>query len=229
MQTNRVIFLILLFSIAFKANSQTHLKDVDLTKINQKKLWEYIQLQQEDDIESFSDIKPSMDKNTDIHGFRVRENVYIIKRNINQVWKYYISTNPSKSWNGKKVSFGFLFSRAENRIVYNGDFVSKIDTGQIVYLNLKLLKGAKNLATAFEFITVNNVNRIIEFSYLKGNSSEGKQRVQFFETPKGYTRIVHTSYYKCNDVFKNYLFYAYFHSKITNEFHRNMKKLVRKN
>ena len=32
-------------------------------------------------------------------------------------------------------------------------------------------------------------NKTIEFSYLKGNVSMGKQRIQFYETPKGFTRI----------------------------------------
>src|SRR5680860_400213 len=228
MQTNRanLLFLFLIFTLHGKC--QVYLSDVDLTKVKQEKIQEYIQLEQQENTQKFSDIEPSMYPTTSVQGFRVRENVYLIKRNIKKVWQHYINTNPGESWSGKKVSFGLLFSKKEDKIFYDGDVVSKIDTGQIVYLNLKLLKGIKNLATAFEITNIDKEKRIIEFSYLKGNSSEGKQRLQFFETPNGYTQIVHTSYYKCTDVIKNYLLYSYFHSCITNEFHRNMKKMMKK-
>lgn len=231
MQKNQIIklFIFLFLVLTLQSKGQDYLNDINLSKINQSKIREYIQEQKDENIRSFSEIEPSMYPKTSTNGFRSSENIYEIKENINKVWQLYIHTNPSISWSGEKVSFGLLHSTVKEKIAYNGDFVSKIDTGQIIYLNLKILKGIKNLATAFEFINIDKEKRIIEFSYLKGNSSEGKQRIQFFETAKGYTRIVHTSFYHCHDIFKNYLFYSYFHSRITNDFHRNMKKLIENN
>lgn len=205
------------------------LNDIELDRISQYKIQEYVHFQQQHGIQTFTDIKPSMQADSDIKGYFIRENEYQIKKNIDDVWNLYCNSDATKLWNGKKISFGFLFSKKEDRIVYCGDTYFKIDTGTIVYLNLRLISGLKNLATAFEFINIDYENKTIEFSYLTGNLSEGKQRIQFSTTPKGYTRILHTSYYKSNNIFKNYIFYPYFHTRTTNEFHRNLKKIMTHN
>lgn len=226
MQAERLLYFILLLFIQFQVEAQICLNEVELYKISQNKIQEYVLLQQEHGIQAFTDIKPSMDTDSDVKGYFIRENEYQINKDIEDVWNLYVNTDATKLWDGKKVSFGFLFSKKEDRIVYRNDNISKIDTGMVVYLNLRLMSGLKNLATAFEFINIDTENKVIEFSYLTGNVSEGKQRVQFSETRKGNTRILHTSFYKSNNVFKNYFFYPYFHTRSTNEFHRNLKKLM---
>jgi hypothetical protein len=226
MNAVQLIYFFSFFAIAFQSEGQMCLSDIELDKISQDKIQEYLESQQEQGIIAFTDVKSSLKTNSDIKGYFVHENEYQIKKDFEEVWSHYLYTNPSKAWNGKKVSFGFLFSKKENRIVYCNDYIQRIDTGMVVYLNLRLMSGLKNLATAFEFITVDKENKMIEFSYLSGNVSEGKQRIQFRETRKGYTRIVHTSFYRSNNVFKNYLLYPYFHTRTTNEFHRNLKKLM---
>lgn len=229
MQVIRLLFLFLLLSIQFRTFSQICLNDIELDRISQHKIQEYVHIQQESGIEAFTDIKPSLYANEDIKGYFIRENEYQVNKSIEDVWNLYLKTDATKLWNGKKISFGFLYSKKEDRLVYSDDSISKIDTGMIVYLNLRLMSGLKNLATAFEFINIDCENKIIEFSYLSGNLSEGKQRIQFLTTPKGNTRILHTSYYKSNNVFKNYILYPYFHTRTTNEFHRNLKKNMNSN
>lgn len=229
MQVIRTLLFILLLSIEFQTFGQICLNDIELDRITQYKIQEYVHTQQESGIETFTDIKPSLYANEDIKGYLIRENDYQINKNIEDVWNLYLKTDATKLWNGKKISFGFLYSKKEDRLVYRDDSISKIDTGMIVYLNLRLMSGLKNLATAFEFINIDYENKIIEFSYLSGNLSEGKQRIQFLTTPKGNTRILHTSYYRSNNVFKNYFLYPYFHTRTTNEFHRNLKKTVTHN
>jgi len=226
MYATRLIYFFLFFAVAFRVEGQMCLTDIELDKISQDKIQEYLESQREHGIIAFSDVKPSLKTNSDIKGYFVRENEYQIKKGFEEVWSHYLYTNPSKAWNGKKVSFGFLFSKKEDKIVYCNENIQRIDTGMVVYLNLRLMSGLKNLATAFEFITIDKENKIIEFSYLSGNVSEGKQRIQFRETRKGYTRILHTSFYRSNTVLRNYLLYPYFHTRTTNEFHRNLKKLM---
>jgi len=224
MQAIRIIYFITFLLIVFQAEAQLCINDVEPDRISQIKIREYMAWQQKHGIHSFYDIKPSLQTNSDINGYYVRENVYQVKKDIEEVWRFYLNTNPGKTWNGKKVSFGFLFSKKDDRIVYCNENIPKIDSEMVVYLNLRLMNGLKNLATAFEFINIDKENKIIEFSYLSGNLSEGKQRIQFTQTPKGYTQILHTSFYRSNSVLKNYLLYPYFHTRTTNEFHRNLKK-----
>lgn len=226
MLAKRIFYFSLFIFTGFLAGAQICLNDIEFDKISQNKVQELIERQHEHGIETFEELKPSMHSDSDTKGYFIHENVYEIKKGIDKVWNKYLNMSPSKSWNGKKVSFGFLFSKKEHKIVYRDENVSKIDTGMVVYLNLRLMKGLINLATAFEIINIDRENKIIEFSYLSCNNSVGIQKIQFFETPKGFTEIVHTSFYKSNNIAKNYFFYPYFHTRATNEFHRNIKKLM---
>lgn len=226
----RFLFLFCLltfFLTGLRSNAQMRLNDIEIERISQPKVREFIQVQKENDIITFSDIEPSLHPNSSLEGYKVRENEYGFKENIQQVWHHYLHANPCDSWNGKKVTFGFLFAKKEKRLVYRNQFVSEIDTGMVVYINLKLMLGLKSLSTAFQFINIDEKHKIIEFSYLKGQDSEGKQRLQFFGLTNGHTRIVHTSFYKTKSVVKNFFLYPFFHTRATNEFHRNMKRMMK--
>ena len=226
MNAGKFIYFLMFFVSGFQVEAQICLNDVELDRISQVKIREYLKTEQEQGVLTFEEIKPSMQSSSDIKGYMVRENIYQVKKGINEVWGNYINRSPNKSWNGKKVSFGFLFSKKEDRIVYSDENLQKIDTGMVIYLNLRLVSGLVNVATAFEIINIDEKNKIIEFSYLSGNESEGKQRLQSTQTRKGYTQILHTSFYRSYTVLRNYLFYPYFHTRITHEFHRNFRKLI---
>ncbi len=225
----KYILPILFLLNVLQCKSQVTLSEINFNKVTQKKVREFLIGQQNNHILSFTDIKPSLFSNSKIEGYRNHVKEYFFKDSLAKVWQHYLVTNPGDSWNGKKVSFGILFSKKDKRIVYRNESVSHIDTGQIVYLNLKLMKGIANLAAVFEFITIDKNKRIIEFSYIDGNITKGKQRLQFIETPRGYTRILHTSYYKSSSSLRDRFLYPFFHDKVSNEFHRNMKKLYHKN
>lgn len=222
------LFLVFLLNV-FLCNSQMTFSEIDFNKVPQKKVQEFLIEQQNNHIHSLIEIQPSIKQNSELKGYRNHAKEYFLKDSLIKVWQHYIVTNPGDSWNGKIVSFGMLFSKKDEQIVYRNEYVSHIDTGQVVFLNLKLLKGIANLATVFEFITIDKKERIIEFSYINGNITKGKQRLQFIETNKGYTRILHTSFYKSSSLFRDRFLYPFFHDKISNEFHRNMKKLYYKN
>ena len=223
------ILSLLFVLIVFLCKSQVDISEINLNKVPQKKVREYLIEQQHNQIVSLTDIKPSVYTDSKTEGFKTQSKEYFLKDSLSKVWQHYLVTNPGDSWNGNKVSFGMLYSKKEDRIVYRDDNVSHLDTGQVVYLNLKLLKGIMNLATVFEFINIDRKKRMIEFSYIDGNITEGKQRLQFTEDTKGHTHIWHTSLYKSNSAFRDRFLYPFFHEKLSNEFHRNMKKLFYKN
>jgi hypothetical protein len=226
MQTIRYIVFWIAFLLSFQLEAQICLHDVDFERVGQEKVIEFIEHQQENGIETFEEIKPSLPPEANLKGFFSRENEYQIKRHLEDVWQYYLTTNPGKLWCGKRVTFGFLFSKKDAKILYANDACSHIDTGMVVYINLRLMRGLKNLATAFEFTSIDEESKTIEFSYLKGNVAMGKQILRFYETPKGYTRILHTSFYKNNNAVRNYFFYPFFHTRTTHEFHRNNKRQI---
>ncbi|MEN8117748.1 MAG: hypothetical protein ABFS16_12255 [Bacteroidota bacterium] len=204
-----------------------YLADVQFDKIDEEKVEEYLYRQIDNDIRTFSDVKPSLSPNSSTEGFRFHEREYIVKDSLSRVWYHYIHTNPGDAWNAGKLHFGMLFSKNRNELVYPNDKVEMIETGQVVYLNLNIMKGIKNLATAFEIIKVDNENGVIEFSYVEDNLTQGKQQLNFIETTKGYTKIIHRSYFKSNSVLRDHFLYPYFHTRMTNTYHRNMKRMYK--
>jgi len=207
---------------------QVLLDELNFDKIPYKKVRNFIHEQIDNHVLSIDDLFPTVESNIVPLEYSSQELRYEVNENIDKVWDYYVQTSPAESWDGKRVSFGLLFSKPSEMVVYKGGECSKIDTGQIVYLNLRLLRGVYNLALAFEIINVDVQNRVIEFSYIKGNTSEGKQCLHFIPLPNGKTEIVHTSYFRSDSRFRDKLLYPFFHKRATNEFHRNMRRIIRK-
>ncbi len=206
---------------------QLMLGDINLDQIQQKKIRKYIVSQMAKGSHSFNDIQPSWKRGEDKSSYMNNEVAFIVQGDFQKIWEGYIEENPSNSWNTQKVSFGVLLQKSPNRIFYNHDLISGIHTGQIYYLNLKVFSGISNIPVAFEVITVDVVENVIEFSYIKDNKSTGFQHIEFTDIGDNRTKILHTSYYKSNSKFRDKYIYPFFHKKIVKDFHRNMRKLLK--
>ncbi len=209
--------------ITICAYSQNCLNDIDLNRISQKKIRNYIIAQKKNHIDRFSDIEASWSSNSDVSKYHELESDYIIKDSLQKVWKLYKSVSPSVSWNGKIVSFGLLFSKRKNFLMYqNENTYSQLDTGQVFYINLKILKGIYNLAVGLEIIGIDSVQMSIRFSYIKGGKSQGEQTIHFASTEDGYTKIIHRTSFRSDSKFRDKFLYPFFHRKAIDEFHHNI-------
>lgn len=202
------------------------LDNIDLERIQQRSIRKYIEGQIEEGKHQFVDIQPSWNSAIDLSSYRKNEMTFLLKGDFTEIFEGYISADPSKSWNGRKISFGLLLLKFPGMIFYDHDQIKGIDLGQIYFLNLKLLYGIYGLPVAFEIIKVDEENKIIEFSYLEGNKSVGLQQVKFIDMGDERTEIIHTSYYKSESRFRDKWMYPHFHKIIINDFHRNMRKLL---
>jgi len=220
---SNLFFILFLFFPLF-CTSQVLLSEVQFDKIEPLKVQKYIQHQMENQIPSFEEIEPSLNPESGVSGYRMQKRKYILKDNIEKIWQHYLTTKPQDAWDCHKINFGLLFSGKDQRLFYSEDHVDSLNTDQVIFLNLKLLGGLKNLTLAFEITTIDPIKKLIEFSYIKGNTSEGKQQLKFEETKNGFTRITHKSYFKSHSWFRDHLLYPYFHTRVTNTFHRNMKR-----
>jgi len=218
-----ILFAVPVLFFVLNCSSQMYLADVDFDKIGEVTVEEYLHRQIDNHVETFSEVKPSLKPTSSTNGFRFHEREYIVKDSLLNVWKHYVQTNPGEAWNVGKMNFGMMFSKPKNELVYLNDKVERIEPGQVIYLNLNLLK-MKNIATAFEIIKVDEGDGIIEFSYVEDNLTRGKQQLNFSQTTKGYTKIVHRSYFKSKSVLRDHFLYPYFHTRMTNTYHRNMKR-----
>lgn len=218
-------FIVVLL-LSYNSEAQMFLADVEFEKITEEAVEEFLYRQIDNDNTTFSDVKPTLESTSSTEGFKFHEREYVVKDSLNKVWEHYVFTNPGVAWNVGKMNFAMLFSKNENHLIYKNEDVEKIETGQIVYLNLNLLK-IKNLATAFEIIKVDKESGVIEFSYVEDNATKGKQQLNFIQTAKGNTKIIHRSFFKSESVLRDHFLYPYFHTRMTNTYHRNMKRMYK--
>ncbi len=213
------------------AQSQNASDRIDLNRIPQRKIRTLVNSQINDNnIKSFHEIRSTYRKGQDLRGYRMLESVYYLKEIPGNVWKTYQNTSPAESWNGSMISFGLLLSKSTNTVMYNNDkYYAGIDTGQVFYVNLKIMKGLYNLAVGLEIIHIDSLHRSITFSYLKGGKSQGEQTIFFRPTKKGYTEIIHETAFKSGSFIRDRYLYPYFHKIAIDEFHRNMKKCLNQN
>ena len=210
------------------AQSQNAADRIDMNRIPQKKVRTLVNAQFNDNnIQYFKEIKSTYKQGQDLKGYRMLESVYYLKELPEKVWKTYENTSPAESWNGSMISFGLLLSKSRNTVMYNNDkYYSGIDTGQVFYVNLRILKGLYNLAVGLEIINIDSTQMSITYSYLKGGKSQGEQTIFFRPTKKGYTEIIHETAFKSGSFFRDRYLYPYFHKIAINEFHRNMKRCM---
>ena len=206
--------------------AQTLLNAVDTSKVALPKVMMYVQHQMENGTMYFNQLKPSLEPDETPDGYQLVVREFLVKKNVGDVWNTYLHTGLQKAWNTQKINYAFSYSNHDDALFYRDDSSCKLDTGLIVFLNLKLLFGVKNLAMAFEITRIDPMQKILEFSYLKHNETEGKQQLIFEPTDKGYTLITHLSYYKSRVKTRDRL-YPLVHAQIIRRFHRNMKAIYK--
>lgn len=227
MTAKRLVFIALFFSFAITLFGQDSLNDINLFRIPQKKIREFIMRQKAENIKCFDDVKPTCIFGQDTSKFRFMEKTYLIKESLSRVWNSYHSVSPAKSWRGHIISFGVLFNKKTNKVFYADDPIAGIDTNDVMYVNLRLLR-VYNLAVALEITKIDEKNKMIVFSYVNGGKSRGEQILRFRTTKNGYTEIIHDSLFRSNSNFRDKVLYPFFHKKAINEFHRNMRHVIRK-
>ena len=222
----RKLILILFLSVPFLCKAQVLLSDIDYQRLDNIEAREYLENQIHSNIYSFADNQASLGPSEETSGYKKHTLYFYFKASPGEILLNYINTSPTEAWNIKKARLNLCFSKKENTLFYPDDFIERLDTGQLIYLNLHFLFGLYRTAMAFEITRIDEENKLIEFSYLKGNPAEGKQVLRFHETSNGKTILDHTSYFKSKSLLRDRLLYPHFHKKVLNDFHRNMWRRI---
>ena len=203
--------------------SQLTFHEIDFSRIPQKKIRHFIKRQVISDDGNFTELQPSTTCESNFEELHTMQNTYLIKESPEVVWEAYNTANLATAWNGRIISLGFLCSKWSDYIVYkNGNDYCSIDTGQVFFLNLRILYGIYNLPVGIQVTNVDPDNMSITLSYLKGGKSIGTQTITLHSTPMGYTEVIHQSAFKSSSSFRDKHLYPYYHTKVLNEFHRNI-------
>jgi hypothetical protein len=216
-----VIALFLLFELS--CYTQTSIDCIDFCRIPQRKIRNLLIHERNTNVHYLTDFRPSCKDDEEILDFTVMENSYLIKEKPEDVWKIYKNTNLAQAWNGKMISFGVLFSKWSDQIQYHDDLIeASIDTGQVFFIDLKIFHGLYNLPVGVQVLKIDSLLHSFTFSYLEGGKSRGFQTIQLMDADNGFTKVVHTSAFKSNSLFRDRHLYPFFHTKVLNEFHQNI-------
>ena len=148
---------------------------------------------------------------------------FVLKENIEDVWKAYKSIHPTEACNGNMVSFGMGYCRRQDKVSYLEDNYTGMEAGQIIFLNLNIF-GLTNLAVAHEIKEVNETEKYFKLSYMGFGKAEGSQWIRLVSTPEGHTEVQHETLYKSDSSFRDKRIYPMFHTRAISEFHNCVKK-----
>jgi len=210
------------------ARAQSPEESVDLDRIPQRAVRELVLKEKVKTKKDFQQISTACYRVEDSAYYQTNLKTYVVRAKIGDVWEKYTHMSPKKAWTGRTVNFGFLFSKPENKFIYAENANDPIEVGSIIYVNLRLLKGIKNLGVAFEITRLDKESKTISFCYLEGGVSTGSQEIHFSDTGNGYTRISHLTHYRSHSAFRDKELYPLFHEKFVGEFHQNILSQFRK-
>jgi hypothetical protein len=216
--------LICIFNPAFSiGNVPVPIDSVDFGRIPHKKVRNLIHQQKQYGVCTFNDIYPVCYNSPDSNQYRIYTKSQLIKKDINVVWNNLTHLSPKDEFDGRIVKFGLLYSKRNNNLLYRNEFNPGAEEGQILFFNLRMLSGIKNLAVALEVTRMDNDRKTIEYCYIDHGKTKGTQQITLHSTPEGYTEITQLTRYKCKSPLRNHGLYAYFHNRIVKELFNNIK------
>jgi hypothetical protein len=219
-----LLFMTILAVPVFSAgNIPVSIDSVDYKRIEHKKVRKLILRQKHFGVNTFNEMNPVCYSSTDSNIYRTFTKSKLIRQDANVVWTNLTQLSPKDEFDGRIVKFGLLYSKRHNNILYRNEVRTGIEEGQILFFNLRVLSGFKNLAVALEVTHLDNDNKTVEYCYVDHGSTKGTQKIILSTTPEGFTEITQVTRYKCNSRFRNNRLYAFFHERIVNELFKNIQ------
>jgi len=221
-----ILFLGLMMLLPGLTFAQTSCDSIDLKRIHHKAVRNLVLKERVKTRKDFQSITTACYQAEDSVSYCMNRTTYIVKAHIGKVWEKYANVTPLKAWSGRTIKFGFLFSKPANRFIYAENANEPIQVGNIIYVNLRLLKGIKNLGVAFEITRLDADSKTICLCYLQDGVSVGSQEIESTEMQNGNTLITHVSHYRSHSAFRDRELYPHFHEKFVGEFHQNILQQI---
>jgi hypothetical protein len=199
---------------------------IDFGKIRQEKVKKLLRDNNLNTLRDLSKLKSFCYDKSDAKHYYKHIKSFLIPADINSVWNAYKTISPQETRNGGMVSFGLMYSRKRNAIMYPGDAYTGIEAGQIIFLNLNLFANVLHLAVGHEITGVSEEEKTIKICYLQNGASTGTQLIQLKTIAKDQTEVIHETWYRSGSIFRDKVLYPGFHAKGLTEFHNNVKLKV---
>ena len=217
------VFLFAGFQAFAAGNVPVPIDSVNFTRIQHKKVRKLITRQKHFGAKTFDDIQPVCFNLSDSAAYNTFQKSQVINQEINTVWDNLVHQSPSDEFDGRIVSFGLLYSKKNNNLLYQNEALDGIEVGQIIFFNLRMLGGIKNIAVAMEVTRMDNDKKVLEYCYVDHGSTQGTQQFILKSLPGCKTEITQITRYKCKSRFRDRRLYSFFQERIVREFLRSIK------
>lgn len=204
-------------------NTPVSIDSVDYKRVQHKKIRKLITRQKQFGVSTFNDMQSVCYNAPDSNQYRTYSNTKLIRQNIDIVWNNLTRLSPKDEFDGKIVKFGLMYSKIHNNLMYRNEANRGMEEGQIMFFNLRVLRGIKNLAVALEVTHMDDELKTVEYCYVDHGKTQGTQMITLSVTPEGYTEITQFTRYKCNSSLRNHGIYSFFHNRIVEELFNNIK------
>jgi len=224
------LFLTLLFFeflVSFSCQAQTRLSQIDLSKIEQKSIRNFLKQQQEKGMVYCEDFKPSVTAQTDSSQFDFNVHRFRLRQAQTTAWEAYLSAHPARVWQGRVVSCGLIYSPVSKRVIFPNDVYPGLEPGQIFFIEMRVLAGLIRFPVSFMVTRIDSIRHEISFSYLASGLSDGSQTIRLEDDKNGGTLIIHSSIHKTSNYLRDKTLYPIYHRKAIGEVHRNIRKLLK--
>jgi hypothetical protein len=215
-----IIFILLYFFTGPVLQAQMPISDADAEKLGFKKVVKYLKKNESrNNLHYFSDIQPSVSDSNNLSRFYFHSGTYTIKAPVGKVWNTCMTTSPANLWKGKMLGLSCVYSKNSDKIFYRSDLqFDALELHQIYFVNLRIMR-LFNAAAALMITKIDDDEKLMEFTYIKGNKSTGKQTVRLFETNDGETKILHYTLYQSGSKFRDKRLYPHFHQIAITDLH----------
>ncbi len=152
---------------------------------------------------------------------------FLIKANIDTVWKAYKTVSPTSPGEKKEVvGFGLLYGKKTNKIYYLEDAYEGMEEGQLVFWNLRLVAGLVKISVGQVIHYIDDEAKYFEICYLAPGISHGSQYIQLQPTEEGYTQVIHYTRFRSKSRFRDRRLYPGLHEIAIDEFHESIRESV---
>lgn len=213
-------FILFVISLFTELSVLGQIDSIDLTKVHDRKVSRIISSNQHTD-GSLSACYNSADS----ADYQFHSASFIVDEPVDIVWKRYTNAQLEEAWNNRKMKLRCLVTKSNSKAVYSGESYRGLESGQLVFIKLRLVGGLLRLGVGFEIKDINEPDRTISYCYMQNGNSEGTQKIHFIPLTYGTTQIIHSSYYKSDSKFRDQKLYPFYHQRAIMALHASFNHM----
>ncbi|MEL6196140.1 MAG: hypothetical protein AAFQ77_03720 [Myxococcota bacterium] len=132
---------------------------------------------------------------------------------------------PARLWSGD-AKHQLTYDRNTQTVHLPDDDHPPLTEGMVIVLDLRLVAPV-HIPVGFEIVQMDLKSGRMAFGYVRGNRSQGLQRLTIHEDDRQTARIMHETWYDSGSYVRDRFLYPFFHTRLLNAFYDNLRVVAR--